>query len=163
MTARARDATFYALRFLSQVLLSDHHPPFGTSQSSNSPAGSSHSNPHQPHQSPMSQHGRSPSQHHAQHHGSHIKAFSYSARDDYLLNRPWVLYFACLIVWSYGFALDGPIRPLYKLESHNEVVEDIYLCSKARSAWNDCCNRYGEACYHTHQALGAPEPEIGFG
>lgn len=73
----------------------------------------------------MSQHGRSPSQHHAQHHGSHIKAFSYSARDDYLLNRPWVLYFACLIVWSYGFALDGPIRPLYKLESHNEVVEDM--------------------------------------
>lgn len=34
----------------------------------------------------------------------------YSARDDFLLNRPWVLYFATLIVWSYGYALDGPIK-----------------------------------------------------
>lgn len=35
----------------------------------------------------------------------------YSARDDYLLNRPWVMYFAALVVWTYGFALDGPLRP----------------------------------------------------
>jgi hypothetical protein len=35
----------------------------------------------------------------------------YSARDDFLLNRPWVLYFAALVVWCYGFALDGPISP----------------------------------------------------
>jgi len=34
----------------------------------------------------------------------------YSARDDFLLNQPWVLYFAALIVWSYGYALDGPVR-----------------------------------------------------
>ncbi|MCQ6512923.1 hypothetical protein NPN18_24455, partial [Vibrio parahaemolyticus] len=32
----------------------------------------------------------------------------YSARDDVLLNRPWVLYFAALVVWSYGYALEGP-------------------------------------------------------
>ena len=32
----------------------------------------------------------------------------YTARDDSVLNRPWVLYFAALVVWSYGYALDGP-------------------------------------------------------
>ena len=34
----------------------------------------------------------------------------YSARDDFLLNRPWVLYYAVLIVWSYGYALDGALK-----------------------------------------------------
>ena len=83
-TARARDATFYALRFLSQVLF----PEEGA--------------------------------------GALAKPeFLYSARDDYLLNRPWVLYFATLIVWSYGYALDGPIQPMYKLSNHEEVVNDM--------------------------------------
>jgi Fungal specific transcription factor domain len=84
-TARARDATFYALRFLCQVLL-----------------GGDSGQP-----------------------GGMIKDFTYSARDDYLLNRPWVLYFATLIVWSYGYALDGPVRPLYALNSQQEVIEDM--------------------------------------
>ncbi|KIW14957.1 hypothetical protein PV08_07744 [Exophiala spinifera] len=35
----------------------------------------------------------------------------YNARDDYLLMRPWVTYYAALVVWSYGFALDGVLRP----------------------------------------------------
>jgi Fungal specific transcription factor domain len=35
----------------------------------------------------------------------------YNARDDFLFNRPWVLYFSALVVWCYGFALDGPLRP----------------------------------------------------
>lgn len=35
----------------------------------------------------------------------------YLARDDFLLNRPWVLYFSALVVWCYGFALDGPLTP----------------------------------------------------
>jgi hypothetical protein len=92
-TARARDATFYALRFLSQVLMPDEH-------------GS-------PHQRPASQQvGRDSSG-------------LYSARDDFLLNRPWVLYFATLIVWSYGFALDGPIKPMYALTDYNQVVKDM--------------------------------------
>lgn len=90
-TARARDATFYALRFLSQVLMPDEH-------------GS-------PHQRP-SQVGRDASG-------------LYSARDDFLLNRPWVLYFATLIVWSYGYALDGPITPMYALQDYNQVVKDM--------------------------------------
>jgi hypothetical protein len=83
-TARARDATFYALRFLSQVLVPEDNA------------------------------------------GAMAKPeFLYSARDDYLLNRPWVLYFATLIVWSYGYALDGPIQPMYKLSNHEEVVNDM--------------------------------------
>lgn len=74
-SAAARDATFYALKFLCQVLLPDAH---------------------------SIQH--SPS-------AARLPGFSgYSARDDFLLNRPWVLYFAALTVWSYGFALDGPMR-----------------------------------------------------
>lgn len=86
-TARARDATFYALRFLSTVLVLDEHMPPGGSTSS---AG-----------------------------------FDYSARDDFLLNRPWVLYFATLIVWSYGYALDGPVKSPYKLITHEDRVRDM--------------------------------------
>ncbi|KAI9804521.1 MAG: hypothetical protein M1825_001420 [Sarcosagium campestre] len=73
-TAKARDATFFALRFLSEVLL-----PKAT---------------HVNHLQAAPQPGQS---------------MMYSARDDFLINRPWVLYFAALIVWSYGYALDGPL------------------------------------------------------
>ncbi|KAG0156616.1 hypothetical protein PDIDSM_3797 [Penicillium digitatum] len=62
--ASARDATFYALKFLSACFLD-----------------------------PTTHPGEN------------------AARDDYLLNRPWVMYFAALVVWTYGFALDGPLRP----------------------------------------------------
>lgn len=70
-TAKARDATWYALRFLCAVLL----------------PGESSSGIHSGYDDPP---------------------FDYSARDDILLNRSWVMYFAALIVWSYGFALEGP-------------------------------------------------------
>jgi hypothetical protein len=84
-TARARDATFYALRFLSMVLIPD--------DVSGNNMGKTE--------------------------------FGYTARDDFLLNRPWVLYFATLIVWSYGYALDGPIKPMYTLSSQEEVFNDM--------------------------------------
>ncbi|KAI1761098.1 fungal-specific transcription factor domain-containing protein [Hypoxylon sp. FL1150] len=71
-SAKARDATFYAAKFLCSVLLPENANPntdnFG-------------------HQSGVIQ---------------------YLARDDVLLNRPWVLYFAALVVWCYGYALEGP-------------------------------------------------------
>jgi len=35
----------------------------------------------------------------------------YDASCDTLLNRPWVLYLATLLVWAYGFALDGRLVP----------------------------------------------------
>ncbi|KAF2824391.1 hypothetical protein CC86DRAFT_371739 [Ophiobolus disseminans] len=86
-TARARDATFYALRFLSNVVVAgDHSLNLNTPQSS---------------------------------------GFSYSARDDSLLNRPWVLYFATLIVWSYGYALDGPVKQPYSLPTYDTKVKDM--------------------------------------
>lgn len=69
-SARARDATFYALKFLNSVLAPDQ-------------AGSSYP-------------GHSP------------QAKPYETRDDVLLNRSWVLYFAVLVVWCYGFAMEGP-------------------------------------------------------
>ncbi|KAL8796397.1 MAG: hypothetical protein Q9195_001304 [Heterodermia aff. obscurata] len=52
-------------------------------------------------------------------------AVAYSARDDYLLNRPWVLYFAALIVWSYGYALDGPVSTLPDLTTTEQQVYDM--------------------------------------
>jgi hypothetical protein len=71
-SARARDATYYAISFLCTVLLPDD--------------------------SSLNSHGFTALE----------PVFEYSARDDILLNRSWVLYFAALIVWCYGFALEGP-------------------------------------------------------
>ncbi|KAI8686969.1 hypothetical protein NCS56_00269000 [Fusarium sp. Ph1] len=68
-SARARDAAFYALKFLCSVLAPDQVTPA--------------------------------------HAGGYHLDEPYDARDDVLLNRPWVLYFAALVVWSYGFALEG--------------------------------------------------------
>ena len=71
-SAKARDATYYALQFLCSVLLRGD-------------AG-----------------GRQPGG------GFEQQLQPYSALDDVLLNRPWCLYFAALVVWCYGFALEGP-------------------------------------------------------
>lgn len=79
-SARARDACFYALRFLSEVLIPEDH----------------------------------------------VSGFFYSARDDNLLNRPWVMYIATLIIWAYGYALDGPMAPpTYTLSTHENKVHDM--------------------------------------
>lgn len=69
-TAKARDAAFYALKFLCSVLIPD-----------------------------------------SMEYGLASRLFHdepYEAREDVLLNRAWVLYFAALVVWCYGFALEGP-------------------------------------------------------
>ena len=50
---------------------------------------------------------------------------AYSARDDYLLNRPWVLYYAVLVVWSYGYAMDGPIKNPPLLSTPEEQAYDM--------------------------------------
>ncbi|OGE49081.1 hypothetical protein PENARI_c023G06724 [Penicillium arizonense] len=78
--ASARDATFYALKFLSTCFLD-----------------------------PATQPGE------------------YAARDDYLLNRPWVMYFAALVVWTYGYALDGPLRPAPVLATQADRQQDMQL------------------------------------
>ncbi|EWC46203.1 hypothetical protein DRE_04581 [Drechslerella stenobrocha 248] len=87
-TARARDAVYYALQFLRQVLL---------------PAA-----PVMPHED------------------SSGALTAYVARDDYLLNRPWVLYFATLVVWAYGVALDGPLpAPIHVPQTLQEQHRDM--------------------------------------
>ena len=86
----ARHATFYALKFLSQVLMPDTAGPSRNSI------------------------------------GNGMEGvFPYSARDDFLLNRPWVLYFASLIVWSYGYALDGPVKSIPNLCTVEEQMQDM--------------------------------------
>jgi hypothetical protein len=81
-SAGARDAVFHALQMLKKVLVSD---------------------------SRECDEAREPLQHTGRRDEAGI--CQYNARDDFLLNRPWVLFFSALIVWSYGFALDGPLRP----------------------------------------------------
>jgi len=89
-SARARDAVFYALRFLCEVMIPEEELTLKRPQ------------PHKP------------------------PTFKYSPRHDYLLNRPWVLFFATLIVWSYGYALDGPIIPSsYTLTSRELQIHDM--------------------------------------
>lgn len=95
-SARARDAVFYALRFLCEVLIPEEELGWKQQQQQQPPP-----RPKAP-------------------------TFRYSARNDYLLNRPWVLYFATLIVWCYGYALDGPIVPSnYTLTSRELQVHDM--------------------------------------
>ncbi|KEY75613.1 transcription factor C2H2 [Aspergillus fumigatus] len=79
--ASARDATFHALKFLSECLLNN----------------------------------RSVSE----------ETGTYSGRDDYLLNRPWVIYVAVLVVWCYGYALDGPIASPPALETVADQRRDM--------------------------------------
>ncbi|KAL4927315.1 putative C2H2 finger domain protein [Aspergillus undulatus] len=81
--ASARDATFYALKFLAECLL-DHH----------------HGNPN-------------------------VEGELYCGREDYLLNRPWVIYVAALVVWCYGYALDGPIVGTPTLSTVAEQRQDM--------------------------------------
>ncbi|PVH74930.1 hypothetical protein DL98DRAFT_499132 [Cadophora sp. DSE1049] len=89
-TAKARDATWYALRFLSSVLLPEKTETGATCSGCDDPP------------------------------------FDYSARDDVLLNRPWVIYFAALIVWCYGFALEGPTNgPILAAFDFKEQVRDM--------------------------------------
>ncbi|CRG86916.1 Zinc finger protein YPR022C [Talaromyces islandicus] len=86
--ASARDATFYALKFLCQVLL-----PANTRLG---PSGQAIG-----------------------------KGAGYSAREDFLLHRPWVVYFATLVVWSYGFALEGPIPSPPELTTVGAQIQDM--------------------------------------
>jgi len=83
--ASARDAAFYALKFLAQVLI----PP-GDGSGGFDSRFYGHASPILPQAFEHNQ---------------------YIARDDFLLNRPWVLYISSLVVWCYGFALEGPILP----------------------------------------------------
>ncbi|CAK7228014.1 hypothetical protein SCUCBS95973_006739 [Sporothrix curviconia] len=98
-TAKARDATFYAIQFLCSVLLRNE---------GNSPI-------------PLQQQilAQQSSE------GTQSDDVTYSARDDVLLNRPWVLYFAALVVWSYGHALEGPCSQASLPQTWPEQVQEM--------------------------------------
>ncbi|CAK7234416.1 hypothetical protein SBRCBS47491_008941 [Sporothrix bragantina] len=98
-TAKARDATFYAIQFLCSVLLRNE---------GNSPI------PLQ--QQILTQQSSE---------GTQSDDVTYSARDDVLLNRPWVLYFAALVVWSYGYALEGPCPQTPVPQTWPEQVQEM--------------------------------------
>lgn len=91
-SSQARDATFYGLKFLTQVLL----------HSADSP-GHATILPHA-----------------FDHRGWYL------ARDDFLMHRPWVLYFSSLVVWSYGFALEGPLSRDLMAEVNTEDPDDAH-------------------------------------
>ena len=90
--ATARDATFFSLKFLAQVLTPD-----------------------------------GASSHHNSISIGNAGLTGYSARDDFLLNRPWVLYFAALIVWSYGYALDGALASPPDMSTSEQQTHDMRL------------------------------------
>ena len=46
---------------------------------------------------------------------------TYSARTDALIYRPWVVYLSALVVWSYGFALEGPCGVLLPLSNQERA------------------------------------------
>ena len=93
-SAHAREAVHHAIRFLCEVLM------------------------------PEGEHSDAQIPSHARLNAHQQPAFTYSARDDFLLNRPWVLYFATLIVWAWGYALDGPLSPA----NHTLTTRDHQIC-----------------------------------
>jgi len=96
--ASARDAAFYALKFLVQVLTP---PP--------DPEGDGVEGHLYGHASPILPQAFEHNQ--------------YIARDDFLLNRPWVLYISALVVWCYGYALEGPLFPKPKEEDFSTYAQ----------------------------------------
>lgn len=104
-SAKARDATFYALRFLSQVMLPEERMdmPFEDDDQPGTPGSRKMTR-------------------------ATTGVPIYNARDDHLLNRPWVLYYACLVVWSYGFALEGCLQPPIRMPTTRaEKYQDMRL------------------------------------
>lgn len=50
----------------------------------------------------------------------------YCARDDNLFHRPWAIYLATLIVWAYGFALEGPLGNSIYYAKNNGTSPMLY-------------------------------------
>ena len=88
--ASARDATYYSLKFLKEVLIPKNYNSQGRLI-------------------PVLEESQ-----------------AYAAKDDYLLNRPWVLYYASLIVWSYGYARERAVPDPPPLTTYREKALDMY-------------------------------------
>lgn len=46
----------------------------------------------------------------------------FNCRDDYLLNRGWAIYHSLLVLFTYGFALDGILRP-FPTHLHSQMID----------------------------------------
>lgn len=90
-SAHARDAVYYALQFLSSVLIPAKSEPASV------PGPGGHRTTEEP----------------------------YSPPADVLMHRPWVLYIAGLIVWCYGFAIEGPCVDYVPAPSKEGRVEQM--------------------------------------
>jgi hypothetical protein len=116
-TAQARDAAFYALQFMCKVLLPEERVDMQYDENDDQ-------------QQPSTPNSRTMSIA-----GSTTGVPVYSARDDHLLNRPWVLYFACLVVWSYGYALEGPLKqPVHMPAGQQEAFASMRTFLKTAGA-----------------------------
>lgn len=97
-SASGRDAVWHALRFLSETLLCKEDRERYQASAAN---------------------GTLP--------GSYKPQLAYHPRNDVMVTRPWVLYIAVMVVWSYGYALDGVIPPsVYVLTTQQAKTHDLY-------------------------------------
>jgi hypothetical protein len=82
-TPGARSAVFHSVRYLKLALMSGDLVDRGGSQTSSSLGASWHGAP----------------------------SNDFPPSSDVIMIRPWVMYYAALVVWAYGFLLDGPLTP----------------------------------------------------
>lgn len=102
-SVRARDAYLYAIQFLCQVMIPEERVDMHYNADVDDP------------DTPGSRVS-----------GGTTGVPVYSARDDHLLNRPWILYYACLVVYAYALALEGPLQapfhiPRTQAERHDDM------------------------------------------
>lgn len=82
----------------------------------------------------------------------------YSARDDHLIVRPYTLYLAGLVVWCWGFMVDGLLRPF---PSHLLVSNLSGLTPKATIITSALSHTHTHTHPHAHQHQhphSAPQP-----
>ena len=104
-SGRARDATLYAIKLLKQVLLPNEPDSTYTNQPVLLVGG------------PQA--------------GSYVRNMTeYQASKDFLLNRPWVLYFAALVLWAYAYMSEGPLLA-------SDVPTEAQLAIDGDTAWHD--------------------------
>jgi hypothetical protein len=65
------------------------------------------------------------------------QAGSYSVSEDFVTNRPWLLNWAVLTVWSYGYALEGALAQeqlhLTLVEAQREMSNFLLRCDRVAS------------------------------
>ncbi|KAK6364985.1 hypothetical protein LTS17_011681 [Exophiala oligosperma] len=93
----------------------------------------------------------------------------YQARDDYLLVRPWAIYYAALVVWAYGFALDGVLRPFpdnlqpisspgpFSIRSHGSSQSIVHQPHDGTESYLDAATRDAQSFLQSIGAVKSPQ------